>query len=363
MCRRKRLRSWASSSSRWRSHSSWPPRRSRSCGPRTAIGLVKVPSPSSLMARSSCRSGRPTPTVRTQYRDQGQRQQQPRPTTAAACGRARSASWSAATARVDLGVTLLGDPFHQSRELREARRAGPTVRRARGADGGCVHQGDADTALQIPDLPQGLLRVARGLQAQLLARVGEALVLGAVQVEELRVLQHLVEARGALERGDLPEQRPGWRARRSRPCTTIFCPVSASSRICRTAVKMAASSGTAINARPSSIRPLKDLGRPHCMRSAFYKGSIIPRVSEPMLFPRVAKAGAAPRRASCSRWRQGHRSAAASPAPRGCARHGRSAPADRRRGAAARAPSGACPPPAPRSRAPRARCSHGRSRS
>ena len=65
MCRRKRLRSWASSSSRWRSHSSCPPRRSRSCGPVTAIVLVKVPWPSSLMARSSCRSGRPTPRVNT----------------------------------------------------------------------------------------------------------------------------------------------------------------------------------------------------------------------------------------------------------------------------------------------------------
>ena len=65
MWRRKRLRSCASSSRRLRSHSSCPPSRSRSCGPETTIGLVKLPSPSSLIARSSWRSGRPTPMVST----------------------------------------------------------------------------------------------------------------------------------------------------------------------------------------------------------------------------------------------------------------------------------------------------------
>ena len=63
MWRRKRLRSCARSSRRWRSHSSWWPRRSRSRGPETAIGCVKAPRPSSLIARSIWRSGRPIDSV------------------------------------------------------------------------------------------------------------------------------------------------------------------------------------------------------------------------------------------------------------------------------------------------------------
>src|SRR6202163_2255461 len=47
---------------------------------------------------------------------------------------------------------------------------------------------------------------------------------------------------------------------------TIFVPVSARLRICSMAVRSATRSGTAINARPTSISPLNDLGRPHRMR-------------------------------------------------------------------------------------------------
>ncbi len=43
-------------------------------------------------------------------------------------------------------------------------------------------------------------------RCELLARAGQARILRAVQIEQLRVVQHVVEARGALERGDLTEQ-------------------------------------------------------------------------------------------------------------------------------------------------------------
>jgi len=42
---------------------------------------------------------------------------------------------------------------------------------------------------------------------ELLARAAQPVILRAVELEELRVLQHLVQARGTLERGDLREQR------------------------------------------------------------------------------------------------------------------------------------------------------------
>ena len=68
-----------------------------------------------------------------------------------------------------------------------------------------------------------------------------------------------------------------WLARASvTPWITIFWPVSARSRICSAAVSTATSSGTAISARPTSISPLNDLGRPHCM-GAFYR-AITPRI-------------------------------------------------------------------------------------
>src|SRR5579862_1193490 len=55
-----------------------------------------------------------------------------------------------------------------------------------------------------------------------------------------------------------------WLARAAvTPSTTIFWPVSARSRICKTAFRMATTSGTAISARPRSIKPLNDLGRHH----------------------------------------------------------------------------------------------------
>ena len=83
-------------------------------------------------------------------------------------------------------------------------RLGPGVLMTRGAD----------ALLQLPSSSSVCARRAAGEALQLLARGAQALVLGAVQVEELRVVQHLVEARGALERGDLAEQRlAGARAR------------------------------------------------------------------------------------------------------------------------------------------------------
>src|SRR5437660_1697819 len=54
---------------------------------------------------------------------------------------------------------------------------------------------------------------------------------------------------------------------------TIFVPLSARSRICSTAVSRAINSGTAINARPTSISPVNDLGRPHRMK-AFYRAGL-----------------------------------------------------------------------------------------
>src|SRR5690348_11019954 len=52
------------------------------------------------------------------------------------------------------------------------------------------------------------------------------------------------------------------------------CPVSARTRIWRRAVTIAVSSGTAIRPRPTSIKPLSDLGRAHCM-DAFYRGGVL----------------------------------------------------------------------------------------
>jgi len=78
-----------------------------------------------------------------------------------------------------------------------------------------------------------------------------------------------------------------WLARAAvTPSTTIFCPVSASARICSAAVNTATRSGTAISARPRSINPLNDLGRAQCI-AAFYPeelSSVSPRLaSEPLL--------------------------------------------------------------------------------
>src|SRR6187455_2169323 len=58
MCRRNLFFSSVDSCRLWRSHSSWRPSLSMSFGPLTVIGLLKSPSPSSRMARSTCRSGR-----------------------------------------------------------------------------------------------------------------------------------------------------------------------------------------------------------------------------------------------------------------------------------------------------------------
>ena len=53
-----------------------------------------------------------------------------------------------------------------------------------------------------------------------------------------------------------------WLARVARtPSTTSFSLVAAISRICTAAFSTAISSGTAISARPSSIRPESDFGR------------------------------------------------------------------------------------------------------
>src|SRR3569832_1649252 len=84
-----------------------------------------------------------------------------------------------------------------------------------------------------------------------------------------------------------------WLARAAvTPSTSIFWPVSASWRICSAAVSTATSNGTAISARPSSINPLNDLGRAHCMAHSSRKrppvwagGGSSPRVAGEPLFP------------------------------------------------------------------------------
>ena len=254
MWRRKRLRSCASSSRRCRSHSSCPPRRSRSCGPETAIGLVKVPSPSSLMARSSWRSGRPTPTVRTSTARSASG------SSSAACHSRRLRacsvrSSSTATSVSTCALLCCATRCDERRELREALRQ---LARGGGILGrGRLHDGLADGLLQLPELLERVARLARRLAVQLFARAAQQRVLGAVQLEQLRVIEHVVEARRALERGDLPEQRLARRAQSVTPWITIFWPVSARSRICSTAVSTATSSGTAIRpGRPASVHSM-----------------------------------------------------------------------------------------------------------
>ncbi len=107
--------------------------------------------------------------------------------------------------RVHLGVALLRNPFHQRGQLRE------TAGQVRG-DGSAAarrraHDRVAEASLQHPDLVERLAGVAGGLRVQLLARGPQALIQGAVLVEELAVAQHVVQARRALEGCDLPEQR------------------------------------------------------------------------------------------------------------------------------------------------------------
>ena len=65
ICRRNRFFSCARSSNRPRSHSNCAANRSRSAGPRMAMGLENVPRPSSLMARSMARMGLPNRYVNT----------------------------------------------------------------------------------------------------------------------------------------------------------------------------------------------------------------------------------------------------------------------------------------------------------
>src|SRR3569832_2127081 len=80
-----------------------------------------------------------------------------------------------------------------------------------------------------------------------------------------------------------------WLARAAvTPSTTLFWPVSASWRICRAAVSTATSNGTAISARPSSINPLNDLGRAHCMAHSSRKAPAdvsSPRLAGEALLP------------------------------------------------------------------------------
>ena len=107
--------------------------------------------------------------------------------------------------RVHLGVALLGYALDHGGQLREAARQ---VRSGRGAGaGGRGHDREADASLQYPELVERPAGIVRGLKVQLLAGGGQAFILGAVQVEELRVAEHVVQARRALEGCDLPEQR------------------------------------------------------------------------------------------------------------------------------------------------------------
>ncbi len=212
MWRRKRLRSCARSSRRLRSHSSCPPRRSRSCGPETAIGLVKVPSPSSLIARSSWRSGRPDADGEHEHGD--------RPRAAAsraACHSRRLRACSVRSSssrdlRVDLRVALLCHALNERGELREAGRQVLRGRRTAGGRGG--HHGRGDALLQGAEFLERLARLGAGLPVQLLARALQALILRAVDIDA-------ASGRSAPRRGGRcargrrsARTAPGWRGRR-----------------------------------------------------------------------------------------------------------------------------------------------------
>jgi len=159
---------------------------------------------------------------------------------------------------VHLRVALLRHALDQGGQLGET--AGQVRGHGRAAARGRAHDRVAQAPLQHPDLLERAAGVARGLNVQLLARGAEALI----RVRYSRGAsdrEHVVQARRALERGDLPEQRlAGTRA--GDALDDDLWPVSARSRICSTAVRMATRSGTAINARPTSMSPVMTWGAP-----------------------------------------------------------------------------------------------------
>ena len=165
ICRRNRFRSWARSSRRWRSHSSWRPRRSRSSGPLTTIGCENVPRPSSLIARSIWRSGRPIQkvTASTTTRVSG--------TSRADC---RNRRWRAASACRRSAVSSLSSwrlPPSATRLATSLRRSNCDSRASYfGVPGGVVEHPGAQGLLQALHRPEQRVGIGAGeLQRELLA--------------------------------------------------------------------------------------------------------------------------------------------------------------------------------------------------
>ena len=139
-----------------------------------------------------------------EHRDHGERQQR-RGLPQQALARLQGLLCQRGHLHVHLGVALLRDALHQGRQLRET--AGQVGGDRSAVAWGRAHDRVAQAPLQHPDLLERAAGVAGGLRVQLLACGAQALVLRAVQLEELRIGEHVVQARRALERGDLPEQR------------------------------------------------------------------------------------------------------------------------------------------------------------
>src|SRR5207248_10710997 len=102
------------------------------------------------------------------------------------------------------GIALLGDALEEGRQL------GETARKIGGRGGAAArrsaHDGVADIPLKTSELLARLCRGGGGVQARLLARRAQELILRAVKLEERGIREHLIQARRALEGSHLREQ-------------------------------------------------------------------------------------------------------------------------------------------------------------
>ena len=160
--------------------------------------MVKVPWPSSLAQRPA--------DPERQHEDGNHRQRhEQRRGPQKALARLQRTRLQRRDLDVHLLVALLRDLLYERGELAEALIEEPLCRGILGRRG--LGHGDADVLLQLADLLEREADVGAGLAVQLLARLAQEPVLGAKRLEELRVAEHVVQARGALEGGHLPEQR------------------------------------------------------------------------------------------------------------------------------------------------------------
>ena len=208
-----------------------------------------------------------------------------------------------------------------------------------------------------PSSPR-VLRDGGGLmrRSSCIARRGQARVLAAIQLEQLGVVEHVVQARGALERGDLTEQILAGARRGDTFDDDLLAGVGQlRGSAARRSARRPAAARRSAPGRVASIRSMTwvvPIACVHSSRKAPADASSPRLASEPLL-PR----------------QRGLHDGVEVVEPRAPAEHGADAVgardqdrADRRRGGALHGSSGGGRPPARRSRALRGRCSRGHSR-